>query len=394
MTRAKMIFQKTVLTVMAFFVLLTPFGVQAQFTDPAAQADRIAAKIQREAIEKPLSVAIIQILLNLISFVANRLAYDAAIAITSGGKGQSPLAEYRTAEDYWQDVGADIAGQTIGSLSEGLGEIGINFNVCAPSDPNLRLNLQLGIASRYSRPEPKCQFRDIQSNWDGFVARHSSSEFGSQELLREFSSQFAPGQGTLDSVIGIYVETIERESKQQDLEYKELLANKRFKNVQDVITGNVETPATVLEDQFKTKLKEGQSNQSEALQGALFGNEGALLQIGVSAGSVFLNTLLSQLTNKVYDGLFEAPTSGGVFNPEFIDVAGRARAQETFKGLLTTPIATLDNFNIINDFVVCPGANSRAPNNCVMSTDFAAIIAVSDIGPLNYKTKNFACRAV
>ena len=194
MSRVTTTFQKCFLSFMACFVLLTPFGVQAQFTDPAALADRTAAKIQREAIEKPLSVAIIQILLNLISFVANRLAYDAAIAITSGGAGQSPLAEYRTAEEYWQDIGSDIAGETISSLSQGLGEIGIDFDVCAPSDPNQRLNLQLGIAARYQRPEPKCEFRDIQSNWEGFYCKASKHRERFTGASARVSKQFAPGQ--------------------------------------------------------------------------------------------------------------------------------------------------------------------------------------------------------
>ncbi|MBI2476924.1 hypothetical protein HYV72_02000, partial [Candidatus Uhrbacteria bacterium] len=143
--------------------------------------------------------------------------------------------------------------------------------------------------------------------------------------------------------------------------------------------GNVKTPSTVLEDQFKSKLNQAQDNQTDALKQALFSKEGALVQIGVSSASVFLNTLLSQLTNKIYTGLFEPPTSGGVFDPNLIDIAGRARARETFKGLLTPPVQTIEQYNVVNQFVACPGIN-RGPNNCVIDTLFGQAVARGDAG--------------
>lgn len=332
-----------------------------------------------EAIQKPLAVALIQILLNLISFVANRLAYDAAIAIASGGKGQSANFEYRSIEEYGQDLWGDILGESIGQLSQGLDIVGIEYNVCAPTNPLQTLNLQLGLANAASRPEPTCSFREIQSNWEGFTAS-LAEESNPNVLFEEFVAAHGRGQTELGATLTILTNTYAEAFHQDEVKTAELLQNERFKDVEDFISGNVQTPASVLQSQFQNKLDEAQGNQTEALQGALFGNEGALLQIGVSAGSVFLNTLLSQLTNKIYTGLFEPPTTGGVFNPDFINIRGRERARETFKGLLTTPIQTLDQYNVINQFVTCPGGASRGPNNCVMDTSFAAAIARAEAG--------------
>ena len=332
-----------------------------------------------ERIQQPLAVALIQILLNLISFVANRLAYDAAIAISSGGAGQSPNYEYRSLEEYGSDLWADILGESIGQLSQGLDVVGVEFDVCAPTSPLKRLNLQLGIAAGASRPAPTCDFRDIQANWEGFVA--SISEDGDpNRLFDEFAASFTSGRTELGATVSILTQTYGEAQFRAQVGTDEVLANNRFNDVTDPITGLVKTPADVLANQFQSKLEDAQGNQTEALQGALFGNEGALLQIGVSAGSVFLNTLLSQLTNKVYTGLFEPPTTGGVFNPDFINIRGRDRARETFKGLLTTPIQTLDQYNIVNQFVTCPGGTNRGPNNCVMDTGFAAAIARAEAG--------------
>lgn len=386
MKRWRNMFKKLILGWMAGAMLVSSFFFvpQAAFAQGLPVIDSSLVTFQtkdeiEEAIQKPLGVALIQILLNLISFVANRLAYDAAIAIASGGKGQSANFEYRSTEEYAQDLWGDILGETIGQLSEGLDIVGVEFNVCAPTNPIKTLNLQQGIAAGASQPEPTCDFRDIQSNWEGFAA--SLQESGDpNRLFDEFAASYGQGQSELGSSITILTRTYSEALHQEEVKTDELLANDRFKDVEDFITGNVKTPSTVLEDQFKGKLDEAQGNQTEALQGALFGNEGALLQIGVSAGSVFLNTLLSQLTNKVYTGLFEPPTTGGVFNPDFINIRGRERARETFKGLLTTPIQTVDSYNVVNQFITCPGATSRGPNNCVMDGAFGQAVAQAEAG--------------
>ena len=385
MRRTHHIFQKLLLGWMIGVLLVSstfvvPRTVLAQGL-PVIDSSLVGFKTKEEiekAILKPLGVALIQILLNLISFVANRLAYDAALAIASGGKGQSANYEYRSVEEYGQDLWQDVLGESIGQLSEGLNVVGVNFDVCAPTSPLKTLNLQLGIAGG-TKPEPTCNFRDIQSNWEGFVAS-IQEDADPNRIFDEFAASFGEGQTELSSTISILSQTYAQAAQTKETKTDELFANDRFKDVEDFITGNVKTPATVLEDQFKSKLDEAQGNQTEALQGALFGNEGALLQIGVSAGSVFLNTLLSQLTNKIYTGLFEPPTTGGVFNPDFINIRGRDRARETFKGLLTTPIQTLDQYNVVNQFVTCPGSTNRGPNNCVMDTSFAAIISRAEAG--------------
>ncbi|NQV12526.1 hypothetical protein HQ524_04135, partial [Candidatus Uhrbacteria bacterium] len=306
MGNVKNIFKKAVLTYMAGVLMLSSlvFALPASAQGfPVADAQLIRGLVQddvEEAINKPLSVVIIQVLLNLISFVANRLAYDAAIAIASGGKGQTPGYEYRSAEEYGQDLFEDILGESIGQLSGTLGDIGINFDICAPTDPTKRLNLQLGIAGQSgSRPEPKCEFRSITSNWEGFIAS-SADNLNPDKIFKDFSTQFASGGSDLSAnIIGLQT-AINKATGEKTLKTEEMLNNKRFGDVTDAISGNVKTPSTVLEDQFKAKLNKAQYNESQALQDSLFGNEGALLQVGVSAGSVFLNTLLSQLTSKIY----------------------------------------------------------------------------------------------
>ena len=134
MSRAKQFFKTGIIVwaaaVMIVSSLARPNAAFAQWTvtSDLIRDPFLVKKNVEEAVQKPLGVALVQILVNLISFVANRLAYDAAMAIATGGKGQGPNFEYRSVEDYFQDLGNDILGESIGSLLQGLDTIGIKFN--------------------------------------------------------------------------------------------------------------------------------------------------------------------------------------------------------------------------------------------------------------------------
>ena len=86
MSRARSILTKGMIGWVAVTLLLSPVAARQVFAQgiPVIDSALVGFKTKNEvekAIQKPLAVALIQILLNLISFVANRLAYDAAVAI-------------------------------------------------------------------------------------------------------------------------------------------------------------------------------------------------------------------------------------------------------------------------------------------------------------------------
>ena len=90
---------------------------------------------------------------NLLTFAANRLAYDAAVMLASGGPDDQSLIEPRTAETYFADYTSAVAGQAVGLINENLetaGGVFSNFNLCAPTNPEITLAFKLSIRSVFS----------------------------------------------------------------------------------------------------------------------------------------------------------------------------------------------------------------------------------------------------
>lgn len=65
-----------------------------------------------------LQTALLSVLLNVVQFALDRLAYEAAVAIASGGEGQSELFYSDKPGEAWKKFGLDIAGEAIGQLSD------------------------------------------------------------------------------------------------------------------------------------------------------------------------------------------------------------------------------------------------------------------------------------
>ncbi|MDA1038144.1 MAG: hypothetical protein O2877_00470, partial [bacterium] len=184
------------------------------------------------------------VLLNLLSFIVNRLSYDAAVALVSAATGQTALIEFRTPEEYFKDVGLDIAGEAIESLTDVLNDgLNLEFDLCAPEDPMKRLGLQIGLQSMYTKNlfEPRCEFQNFLSNWEAVVGSFTGEVGGTQSILRRFASAYSPGQTELSASIDLTVNI-----RGEVLEKKALLSqanieNKGFKDVLGVISGQRET---------------------------------------------------------------------------------------------------------------------------------------------------------
>jgi len=85
----------------------------------------------RVALQNTAAIA----LLNGLNYFAQKVAYDAAVYVAAGGKGQVPLI-FDSPGRYFKSVGADAAGEILGSLtanSDFLKKYGINL--CAPTNP-------------------------------------------------------------------------------------------------------------------------------------------------------------------------------------------------------------------------------------------------------------------
>lgn len=324
-------------------------------------------------------IALIQALLNLSQFVLNRLAYEAAVAIASGGPGEDSLFYNQTPSEAFEQLGLEVAGEAIGSISElSSGKLGIKFNLCQPSTESLQMALSLGIKQKYQPSAPKCDFMEIMGNWESFGAdiyqRYLDPEGRQEAILSTFASALKPGQNELTATLRINIAVDQEIHEQKLLQFTE--RNKStYKNVTDFITGNIKTPSETLQADFEHALEKSKGDDSQIRVGEI-ANAGELIGgLALSTASTFTNTLLSKLLSRIYTGLFDTEVTNP-FDLESVGAGDKEAAQERFASIITTnPIATT-KYDALSEFVVCTaqGTINRTLNSCVMDVNFLAAV--------------------
>ncbi len=351
----------------------------------AANLAEITDTIEKDILRKKKIVVLKTILINLMTFILNRLAYDAATFLAAGATGQQPAYQYKDALTYFTDLGLDIAGAHMDALNDVLEGIDVKFNVCAPDDPLINVGLQLGIRSAYQRPEPKCDFREMMANWQSVVMSFQSyAEIGenpSEYFLKEFKKAYQPGATELSASINLAAQVHGEVAEAKATLFSESLSFGGFQPVADAITGNVETPAALIEAKTKQALIDAKGDELKVNWDAIIDDKETMGQLGLSVASTFLNTFLSELLLNIYGGLFDVDyVEDDPFNVGSASIGGREAAEEKFKELLSVQLTPLDDFSAVNELVACPGSDSRGAFNCTMDADLATALGMAEAG--------------
>ncbi len=345
-------------------------------------------------LKSTLQAAIVTAVVNGLSFAADRLAYDAAVSIATGGNAEGPLFDGTPNDTYFSNLAMGVAGEAIGSLSEeikGSGGLLSNFNLCAPSSPYIMIQLKLGIQFSFDgvdggqRPEPKCDFNKMfgpEGTWTSFVADLSDYEDSekNQLILHELANMYDPAKSEFGVGLELTTDIFSRANSVSFLGVQEKIKNGGFKDVTDFITGNVETPADILSTQVKDAQKASKDTRQQATL-AMLANGEVLLQIGVHAASVFTNTLTSKLQERIWQGMFDFDTTlTDPFDPDSFALNTTEDSAEHYRSLLTAAPFQISNYSILSEFITCPGSEMRGLYNCVADSNFISAVAREEAG--------------
>lgn len=364
-------------------------GVGDVVSDPITNVQTTIRNID-EFTDKILLGGVTMAFINSLNYFTQKIAYDTAVWIASGGKGEGPLFHEQSFGDYLGDVALGAAGEALGTLSE-VGFLG--FNLCEPGGPDgpqLRLALALGIAQQYEPPTPRCEWGRIAESWDTFVG-----SFESGEVLQRVSLSLSPGETGIHALFQAPLrirEEIRRTTENAERDREE---GGGFRSVVDLVTGRQRTPAAVVRETALEEFSSRAANNEKATNASIIGPVLArgvtqVLSVGLST---FVNTLASQLLKRaIGDGLLvtgdevarcglEALVTGECTDSPLSDAqrvgaGGRAAAQVAFADLLAPRIQEVNNYDAITEFTVCPN-RLRTPNNCVMDSGFAAAVRVA-----------------
>ncbi len=343
-----------------------------------------AEEVDNSIIKPAMQIAIISALMNLVQFALDRVAYEAATWIAAGAPGGVSQIYSKDAVHAYGEFGLDVVGEAIGGLSDVIGQaLDGEFDLCAPANPLFELGLQLGLKQAYQPKAPKCDFRDVMSNWDSFISTTvATASNPSQVVLKAFADGFKPGQNELSASVKLNIEVNQRVLEKKKNLLADMLANKGFKNVADVITGQVKTPSSVLEQQFNEEITNTKKDKVQMNMQAFFANTDLVGPMFLQVAGVFTNTLLSSLMNKVYTGLFEVQPTDDPFDAELAEVASRDDVAKQFSSLITSHPSQISNYNVLNEFVTCPssGLGVRNLTQCVMDQNFMTAVMRAESG--------------
>ncbi len=326
-------------------------------------------------------------ILNGANYFAQKVAYDAAVYIASGGNGQKPFFTTEGLGNYLQNTAEDAAGEVVGTLASDpnlFAKYGINL--CAPKDPTLALNFKLGFLnglpgilgkSGPQAPKPKCTWDSISSNWDKFANQPSST------VLNQVGIMFSPGESSLGAAVQLNNVALGQIAEKKANNATDYASNQGFKPVKDFIAGDVKTPAATVQNELHTSMNQGwkQGDQTVAITGSAFGN-GAFAILPAML-QTFAGTLSQRLLSKVFtQGLITVNTLlGNHFDKtltfDAAPQANRASAELANASLLTPKILSITNYDALTDFATCPSGN-RGPDNCVMDTQFYNAVTRAD----------------
>lgn len=331
--------------------------------------------------ESALMASISTALINTMTYAADRLAYDAAVFIASGGDGDDPLFENRTVGEYFTDYGASVAADALGQI-DNTGILG-NFSLCEP-DIDITLAFKFGIQGAFDRPEPQCDFNEVKENWSGFLQDVSTTLQDPTEknslILTQLANAYNPKENDFSVGILTYSSVFSKARQDAILAAEREMFGGFFKDKTDFITGRVETPAELLQKRLDATTMASDEIRNKIAVQAL-GDKDILLQIGIHAGSVFTNTLLSKITEKIYNGIFNNldQTDINPFDSYSYGLGNSDDARESYRSFLTATILSVQNYSLLEDFSACP-YQGKGLYNCVADSSLVSAVARADGG--------------
>jgi len=373
--------------------IATPVYANLPVVDITAQTDRVATEVidkVKEVAKKSLVSALSAEMVNLLSMMAGQLASNTAIWVASGGNAESPLFNSLPPADYFKYAGAAVLSDIYNEVVIENFEDGLfpSLNIYLPTDPDVLQAVRLGIKSITIAPEISFEYPSIKNNWSSYLASVSSTNLEPEEktaqILSIMAESFDPDVNELSAITQLQLHTVTTVYSEAQKEDEQLTANNGFMAIEHYITGQIETGASMVEAEL-TKALEIQKDLPFNLSTSLMANSDTLISIGINAGTIFTNTIFSELMNKLQGGLFEDIVfdDSNPFDPDSAIEYSRDRIVDVFKSLTSFKPLEITDYSLLSELATCPSlfrGSSVGLYNCALDSSFVSAIALSRTG--------------
>lgn len=305
----------------------------------------------------------------------NRLAYDAADDLMSGGDGQQPKILTKNWGEYFVDIGDSAIGDFIDDLNEWN-----NIDLCQPN-VDVKLAIGLGLQRQVRPGEPNCKATTMAAAWTNEYQRLSDMQ--SEDFLKKFMGFFKPEANSLGVSLSLMQGAQYKKEKaiEDTKDYTIATKGEKEKAVSDAGDKKEDTPGASL------KRKEEAEKQLKENVGKYTGNP------LVDAANVFLSHLAIKAFQEATKAAFSGSGSSGggagdlnkerdiawLTNPETDVSSNKSKVQAELKQILEPRFDTRGDFDILASLSTCPEMGGLSgpvsADSCVIDENFRQAIA-------------------
>jgi hypothetical protein len=358
-----------------FFVIFSfqPIRAQAQASGLIVVAFTKVWDVMKKIGEKIYDFVRTEAVGSAIQMFSRNFAKQLATDLASGGEGGKPLFYTRPIGQYIEEAAGAGAGDFIGSLSE-VTWATLGLNLCDP-DLNVKMAIQAGLLEEENPLEPKCEWKDIEKNWNEFSAKMSGGQWTDY-----IAFSFEPGKSDISSYLLLSEEAEKRkQEKAREAEIERMKSD--WKPIKTAITKELKTTGDLIAKEAGALVPKGVLDIGLQTKWS-----NAYLSKNILAPflSTFTNTLISKLGERFLKKGFwsmsdvvnqggGSPGGGSGGGEYFTGGYTQAQASAAFGGLLTPNITAIEDFQQLEDFLFC---NLSSPtfgnklNNCVLEPNF------------------------
>lgn len=323
----------------------------------------------------------------------SNLAYSVANELATGGPGGKPQFRVQSIKDANKKAIDAAGGEFISELTKkGFDKLGLDL--CDPSI-EVKLTLTLSLIDAAAGPaQPKCTWTNVQKNWAKFgdtfqndLIKFQLDPKGGQENIKAFWKGLSDESDSI-AYLKLLSSLNDTKANQKYLESLKIDECMGFLDKQTTVTQEVKVHCSKImnlsEKEWDTAVA-GDTSKKEGAADVKTSNVKSFSKIMKDAANRFVNTfsskLLKQWIKKGTWSLFGGDKETGNLRDNLItQLRGGAdirqpRDQDIFRDLKTTSLERVEDYSILNDFVLCPDdASVRMPDNCVIDSKLLEVI--------------------
>lgn len=206
----------------------------------------------RVVVDRAQGALTTQLINRTLSTFMNKLAYDLASNLATGGPGQQPLFETKSFTKSLESAREAALGEFVGQLSQNSFQ-DLGFNLCDPS-LSVKLSLTLSLIDSKAPPAPTCNWRNVQREWAKFgnnftadlIKVQLDAKGGSKNLEDFFDQGFSLEQTDLGIFAKLSEAARQKEAEAVKAKEEEIKKCQGYLDNKQAITEEIKTSCTAL----------------------------------------------------------------------------------------------------------------------------------------------------